>query len=147
MTKLERMKLAIQQKQAAAKIEAAPPPGTVMIGHKQLPLTTPPDEMNAPKKQKPPKPAKKPKPDGYETQPQRFDTALQLHDRSRLPDGSMFTMHWNNGDWQGMLVVPNGSGESVQFDLAGRKLFRLLADIDKLYREWKAKQPKPEGAT
>jgi hypothetical protein len=145
MTRTERMKLAIQQKQVAAKIEAAPvkPPPIKNVdaqtdGAADMAAQWA-AEQNAAAKQPKPAKAKKPKPDRYETQPEKFDTALQLHDRERLPDGAGFNMIWKDGEWLGALIVPGPIAEPMMFQLTGRKLFRLLADIDKLYREWKAK--------
>lgn len=152
MTQTERMKLAIQQKKDAAKMEAVPPsePHKPKINNvdaqtdgagdmletweAEQKKAKPKEQPPAAKQPKPPK-AKKPKPNGFDRQPEKFDTASQLHDRSRLPAGARFNVEWNGERWDGELIMADGHA----FALAGRKLFRLLADIDKLYREWKAK--------
>lgn len=138
MTKTERMKLAIQQRQVAAKIESA-----VLEKAAEVPKPMPAAELVKPEPKKV-KPPKQKKPDSYDRQPEKFDTALQLHDRGRLPAGAEFTVKWNGEEWTGILALTELEPTQI-FALKGRKLFRLLADIDKLYREWKAKNA--EGTT
>lgn len=141
MTKTERMKQAIQERQVAAMKAFIDNATRSIMSEPQLP------DPGLPLKHMSPKPAKKPKKDplpGYEQQPEKFDTALQLHDRSRLPAGAVFHINWDGCDWTGTLTLSDPLVPvPVMFTLTGRKLFRLLADIDGMYRAWKRQNASP----
>ncbi len=73
----------------------------------------------------PPKGAKKPKVGRVE------QSERKMAKRGRLPDGATFLMGYDAGkkEWLGTLTV-----EGVQFTLRAGGVFRLLEQLDKMYR-------------